>query len=1016
MPLQSQFIEMPLIKGLDTKTDPKQVPLGKLLEAENVVYNRPGRIEKRNGFSNLPQTIIDTGNNMDVGRAVDNYKEELIAFDTGNFYSYVEGTDKWKDKGDFVSAYLTASPITNGTNTDSEQDTAYHSSGIACYVYKSAPPSGTTKLFYTIVDTTNGQIILTKEISANASHPKVVTYQNSFIIYYINTSNNRLYYGVLAVGNINATVSYSPITGVGSSVDDLDPTPFRYDVEVITTNALGEGIYLIFRNNAATDFRQTLRRYSSPTDPSPVQVELDTLAPAPYGQAEPRNFCLTYERRYDAIFVASCMDATLDYRIISAGLDDGSGNPDIILSLQVDLVSAAGDQITAVSNSSTELDIGVFVTIDFQTTFTRITEAAGVMVNTFSGKVAWLTALVSKCIKYGDNNYAIISGAPSNQITYFLVDNNLKPIARFAQQLGISAELDAFLTSFTFINETETLFAIREKTSAIEISGVQTTNVRGYNLNLSNPEKSYASDELADNLYVGGGMLFAYDGVSLVEDNFNYYPSGSASPVSGSGPFSYAYRFTYEWVDNWGNVHVSTPSDDVRVTIATPIGVSGSVVNLTCSAMNLTEKDPALGRNPILIRAYRTVAGSGDLYYQLPATSANTNNLSSLSITLPVDNITDANLVSGAPLYTNGDVLEAQPSPPVGALVSHKNRLFVLDSTNPLTIYYSNEYSEDTPPAFNFAATIQVDPFGGPVTGLASMDDKLIIFKENSIRYLVGQGPNNTGADNDYQGTTLITSDCGCSNTRSIVNTPDGLMFKSNKGIMLLNRGLQVGYIGNAVEKYNSANVTSAVLTTKLNQVRLTLDTGITLVYDYFIDVWSVFTNINAVDSVIWNNQHTYIRSNGQVLQETEGSYVDGSSAIPMKISTTWLQLSGIQGFQRLFRFYILGSWKSSHQLKVQLSYDYNDAYSQEIIVNPVPLSTYGTGNYGSESPYGGEFALYQYQINPARQKCMCMKVVISDIPSGSVALGASCDISNLRFEYGVEGKGNRLRDANIAG
>ena len=1028
MPLQNQFVEMPLIKGLDTKTDPKQVPLGKLLEAENVVFNRPGRIEKRKGFSQLSKNVLDTGGTITTGKAIANYREELIAFDQSDFYSYVEGADTWKDKGNFTSTYVASSPVTNGTAIDSEQDSAYHPNGLALFVFRSNDLTS-SGLYYSVLDTTNGQTIISRKLfAASGAKPRVVTFKNTFLIYFVGTSN-RIFVGVLPVGNVNATVSFTALTSTGTNENTFDPFSV-FDVKVITTN-LGENIYLCFGNTDTGPTTVTIRKYATPTG-TPVQAAFalpdDGQSPPNYATAYSIN--LTHELFYNAILVSIGAAFSIPgggellVFVVSAALDNGSGGTDVIASGS----DALGDEVrvTAISKSSEEFSVGLFIDYEdgppggewTEIRYAELTESAGLIIITVDAKKIQDATLVSQCIGYDGIAYIVIAACPENQTTYFLIDQSFRVVARFYPKRGVR-NLFGNLTVINQMSDTKFFLASRIVTDFSEVGGNTLTGVNLLSIDFFDTEKSYSRDELSNNLYVGGGLLYAYDGISLVEDNFNWFPSGSVVDDGTPGTtFSYQYIFTYEWVDNWGNIHVSTPSLPVTVTTLDPIGADGgdTTTSIEVTALTLTEKKPSLGRNPVLVCVYRTQDKQGT-FRKLPITAANVNNTNERVLLLS-DDTSDANLLSGEELYTTGDPkpLDFEPAPPVGALVTHKNRLFVLDSTDPLLIYFSNQVQPELPPAFNDAATLQIDPFGGPVTALASLDDKLIIFKENSIRYLVGNGPDIAGQNSDYETTTLITSDCGCSNTRSIVSTPAGIMFKSNKGIMLLNRGLQVVYIGNPVEKYNPFLVTSAVLTTKLNQVRLTLENNLCLVYDYFIDVWCAFANINAVDSIIWNNEHTYIRSNGAVLQENPNSYTDGTSAYPMKVSTTWLQFSGIQGFQRLYKFYILGDWRTPHRLKVQLYYDYNEAYSQEIIVEPQPLSTYGNSNYGSETPYGGVFNLYQYEIRPARQKCMCMKVVISDITSGSAPLGPSCDISNLRFEYGVIGKGNRLRDNQTVG
>jgi len=49
---------------------------------------------------------------------------------------------------------------------------------------------------------------------------------------------------------------------------------------------------------------------------------------------------------------------------------------------------------------------------------------------------------------------------------------------------------------------------------------------------------------------------------------------------------------------------------------------------------------------------------------------------------------------------------------------------------------------------------------------------------------------------------SLIPTDTGTINPRSIVLTPMGIMYQSEKGIYLLDRSLQVSYIGADVEAY----------------------------------------------------------------------------------------------------------------------------------------------------------------------------------------------------------------------
>jgi len=147
-------------------------------------------------------------------------------------------------------------------------------------------------------------------------------------------------------------------------------------------------------------------------------------------------------------------------------------------------------------------------------------------------------------------------------------------------------------------------------------------------------------------------------------------------------------------------------------------------------------------------------------------------------------------------------VVSNQPAPPTGLIQLHRNRLWVVDSTNPLNVWYSKFIGPATPVAFSDEFVKTVDPRGGPITALATIDDKLLVFKYDQMFFIVGQGPENTGVNNDLSDAILITTDVGCIDPRSIVGSPFGILFKSRKGIYLIDRSLAVQYIGAAVEAY----------------------------------------------------------------------------------------------------------------------------------------------------------------------------------------------------------------------
>lgn len=1017
MALQKQTLELPLISGIDTKTDPKQVKVGKLLVAENTTFVKPGRIQKREGFTAAGQGIIGTGEEITDGQAVMSFKDELICFDQNNIYSYVQATDNWKDKGDFQSIYLTSNPVSNGTAKDFAMDCAFHPSGLECYVFMRSE-GGQTNVYYEVFDSATGQLIVGPVLAAAATgfDPRVQAFNDTFVIVYRDTSDNRLYKGVLPIGNLATVVTFGYITEIHTnsiSVSSLYPA---YDILTATSGGV-ESLYVAFSNRETTPSAGiTLFQFADPADSNPINQFVIANQQMLQGQlfaAENSTIGLVYKAFSPFNIELYNFDADLSAQNYNASLAAPAGANPV-------------QSVTAVAKSTTQASIDIYISYLAAGGFQKLLKANynGSTINTEWTKNQ--IAAAGEAFLYAGKSYLPVIGGPdittADQLkTCFLIDANGAVNARFLYEVstGINAEVATFfwtlyyLPSILKVSDTEFITAFRNITEFGSVGGTEQTGITKVKFDFYEPEKSYSRAEIGESLYVGGGMLYQYDGQNLVEDNFNWKCEIAAAngTVGGVGN-SYSYVSVWEWVDKNGNLHRSAVGQPKTVTTGTPLGTGGSATTLQIYPLSLTEKTSANDRSSVVAVVYRTKANS-DIYYKLPVTNANYNNINANYITPVNDTTPDSQLVE--PLYTTGEVLDNDPPPPIGGLVVYRNRLFAIDSTNPLQIWYSKTVRYGVPVEWSGFQTINIDPSGGPVTGIAALDDKLIIFKRSQIRFISGQGPDNTGANNDFDGGSIfITADAGCTNLRSIVNTPEGLVFKSSKGIYIINRGLSVQYIGAAVEEFNGAFITSAILMAQNNQIRLTTDNNIALVYDYYVDAWCVFKPLNAVDSVIWNGKQSYIRSNGQIMNEASGIYTDNGSFYPMKITTSWLNLSGIQGFERIYKFYVLGQYKSAHQLQIKLSYDYNNATYQTITVDPVVPSYYGGSPYGTGS-YGGNYTPYQYEIRPQRQKCMNMRVTISELPvSGSLLEGVQ--ISNLRFEYGVEGGGNRVRDRQVAG
>ncbi len=410
------------------------------------------------------------------------------------------------------------------------------------------------------------------------------------------------------------------------------------------------------------------------------------------------------------------------------------------------------------------------------------------------------------------------------------------------------------------------------------------------------------------------------------------------------------------------------------------------------------------------------------VYYQVTLISNPTLNNPSVDYVDYLDTFSDSQILGNSILYTTGGVLENIAPPASDVLTLFNNRQWLVDAEDRNLLWYSKQVIEATPVEFSDLLTLYISPTTssqgttGPITALSPMDDKLIIFKENALGYINGVGPDNTGANNGYSDFVLINSVVGSTNQQSIVFTPQGLMFQSNKGIWLVGRDLSTSYIGAPVEALTTdAIVMSAVNVPATNQVRFTLSTGITLMYDYFVGKWGEFINVPAISSTIYQGLHTYINRLGKVFQEQPGTYLDNSSPVLMSFTTGWIALAGLQGFERFYEAYLLGQYISPFKLNVQFAYDFNPSSSQSTIVIPnAPSQPWGgEALWGSGETWGGTSRIFEARIFPEVQKCESFQVTISEIydPSYGIAAGGGLTLSGLSLIVGLK-KGSRTSSA----
>ena len=130
MALQKQNVAIPLAQGVDTKTDDKQLPIGRLAILENGIFQSPLKAQVRPGYDGFGIGVLGSTTNISQGVSLATYRDELLASDSSYIRSYDQGNDAWSTRGKLYTLDITANSILRNNYQQSSQDSAIHSMGL----------------------------------------------------------------------------------------------------------------------------------------------------------------------------------------------------------------------------------------------------------------------------------------------------------------------------------------------------------------------------------------------------------------------------------------------------------------------------------------------------------------------------------------------------------------------------------------------------------------------------------------------------------------------------------------------------------------------------------------------------------------------------------------------------------------------------------------------------------------------------------------------------------------------
>jgi hypothetical protein len=1023
--LDFQLQQFPFRYGLAEGQDPHHVPPGTLTMAENAVWKQAGRVEKRFGTSVLVATIIG-GGSIAAAKRLFTRGTELCLVNGTNLYAYSSTLASWRNVDQVPDVGLTWSTLVDTGKGVSASDIAISAAGMQVTAWVTGDAylgSQTTgDLFVTVTDRATGSVCVpVTQIGVTASP--------SYGVRVLTIGTNAFVITRVAADISITSINLSTMVVNAQTVVRNDARTRGFDACVV-----GSTLVLAYENTA-----NALKLYSYTYVATTTYTQAATGGIT--GEAGNSFFSIAIDGASGgSIFVAYTVATTGQTRVAQA--NDSTLAQTVA---PVSTIGSAANNVGVVRVSSTTCIVVGSRAVSPGGRVESVEVIAGVVTAT-SQRGTSGTTMVSRPFAMGGKYYAVLLDYPVASLTggsafpgtnTCLVELETSTIGslgnyvphRYVGRIDVligGQSTVGMVAGIAAVSATETVvcspFLATVPPAAVNWRcGLRLVSVT---TGTSRPADLWRSCSGGQEAYVAGAVLSAYDGQSCFDYGFARSPhlynvSTFAGGSMAAGDYLWGGHGEYR---SASGMLYRSPVSVTTVPLTVPGGGTATVnVNfVNCvvqSKLDVANGGLASSALPIRIAVHRSTVGGSTLQRETNEPLYNVLTQDPLLQTTSfADTFADADiggsiaLASQPAIYTTGGILDDHA--PVGSVTMfrHADRLWVL-AGDQRTWWYSKAFQDDLGVAPGFHPNFRIAFESQQVAG-ATMDDKAIFFGLDGVRYLLGLGPTAAGLNSDFGPPVAIQSDVGCNNARSVVGTPDGIMFGSDRGIYLLTRGFELVWIGRPVKDKLASfpTITSAVLVPKQNQVRFTCTTtlgttGITLVYDYVEKQWSTFTHtIGGVyggaiaDACMWNGAYTFVSTAGSVHVESTSSYLDaGASYVPMTLETSWIAAAGPLAFHSVRSFQLHGTSYTDHDLTITVGFDSNTTYQQ----TATWLGTSAVTAVGDEDA--------NVIIN-TRRKCNTIrfKVVDSTPTTGTVGTGRGPSWDSMGLEVGVKrGFGN---------
>jgi hypothetical protein len=505
----------------------------------------------------------------------------------------------------------------------------------------------------------------------------------------------------------------------------------------------------------------------------------------------------------------------------------------------------------------------------------------------------------------------------------------------------------------------------------------QVSYLSPFSFNVVNQGPGTATDSES---FLPVGSLLISGGGQLVSHGLSAIPFQPATaPVVGGALIAsstYNHLIVVEVPDETGNVWRSPPSTPKSTVLAA--GQQGITVTVTLAGNEIPSR-------LVTVKIYRTKSNGS--VYQL--VNSRTGQHSALRSFVFGDGVADTAL---------GDFLSAEVPATITPAFSHTaifgNRLWGIERDFP-NLWMSKPLQKGFQPEFPGVTpfVVNISDEYGVATALYSLNDKMLINKQNSIYTVTGDGPDNAGGG-FAPVVTRVDSDVGSMPGTPVVSTGAEAYFVGQRGIFSIDQSSQISWVGADVDLYfkqQTAQIIAAVFSPTADEVRFIGMTSYggtmtTLVYDRFRGIWYIDKGAGAGTSssalvlsrMIGTNEVRYTNG-GTMSYEAPSATDDGGVSFSPIIGSAWIRPAGNEGRIRLKRARVLGLTSSSGgSITPILTILWNYDESGTLFPNSESRSP--------AAPIADTANVIRAELAPRNQKCSAFRLQLT-LPVGATTL-----------------------------